>query len=229
MLLYSGKRTHSYEWKELPINEEVIARVEELVEEEEAPEMKRGYPTFTWKQRIIDESDLNINDGIEDEMDINVNNDNNNIEEQGNDDIEEQDNPIPKQELQVNENDNAHEIINEEEPIEEETNYITDESSINDEDNNDNNEDGLDDVHVMDEIPEEAMPIELDNNNEEQGAIKNEEVIVEDVIEDDEYEGVEVELNENGRQRRSCVGQGVERLKMNMEITKEHASVKEQN
>ena len=51
-------------------------------------------------------------------------------------------------------------------------NYINDESSINDEDNNDNNEDGLDDVHVMDEIPEEAMPIEFDNNNKEQGVIK---------------------------------------------------------
>ena len=37
MSLYSGKRMHSYEWKELPIDEEVIARVEELAEEEEAP------------------------------------------------------------------------------------------------------------------------------------------------------------------------------------------------
>ena len=54
-------------------------------------------------------------------------------------------------------------------------------------------------------------------------------MIVEDVIEDDEHEGVEVELNENGRPRRACVGQGVERLKMNMDSTKEYVSVKEQN
>ena len=47
MSLYSGKRIHGYEWRELPIDEEVITRVEELAEEEEAPEMKRGYPIFT--------------------------------------------------------------------------------------------------------------------------------------------------------------------------------------
>ena len=84
MSLYSGKRIHSYEWKELPIDEEVIARVEELAEEEEAPEMKRGHPIFTWKRRIIEESDLNINDAIEDTIDIDVLNNNENIEEQGN-------------------------------------------------------------------------------------------------------------------------------------------------
>ena len=154
MSLYSGKRIHSYEWKELPIDEEVIARVEELAEEEEAPEMKRGYPIFTWKRRIIEESDLNINDAIEDTIDIDVLNEN--IEEQGNE--------IPEQELEVNENENVNEIINDEEPIQEETNYVTDESSINNE--NDSEEDGLDDMHVMDEIPEETIMENNDDNND---------------------------------------------------------------
>ena len=40
MLIYSGNRIHSYEWKELTIDEEVIQRVIDLAEEEEAPEMK---------------------------------------------------------------------------------------------------------------------------------------------------------------------------------------------
>ena len=55
MSLYSGNHIHSYEWKELPIDEETITRVEELAENEEAPEMKRGYPVFTWKQRFIND------------------------------------------------------------------------------------------------------------------------------------------------------------------------------
>jgi len=45
--LYSGKRIHSYEWKELSIDEEVVDRVEEIAVNEEATEMKRGYPIFT--------------------------------------------------------------------------------------------------------------------------------------------------------------------------------------
>ena len=227
MSLYSGKRIHSYEWKELPIDEEVIARVEELAEEEEAPEMKRGYPIFTWKQRFIDEPNLNVNDAIEDTIDIDMNNDNDNIEVEGNNEFEIENNAIPEQELEVNEDDIVNDIVNDEEPVQEETNYITDESSINDD--NDNNEDGLDDIHVMDEIPEEAMQVENDDNNEEQGASETEEIIIEDVIDGDEEEGIEVELNDNGRPKRACAGQGVERLEMNMDNTKEYATVKEQN
>ena len=219
MSLYSGKRIHSYEWKELPIDEEVIARVEELAEEEEAPEMKRGYPIFTWKQRFIEEPDLNVNDAIEDVMDIDVNN-GNDVEVQGNNNIEIENNAIPEQELEINENEIVNDIVNDEEPVQEETNYITDESSTNDD--NEDNEDGLDDIHVMNEIPEEAIPVENDNNNEEQEAS-------EIVTEGDEDEGMEVELNDNGRPRRACVGQGVERLEMNMDNTKEYASVKDQN
>ena len=220
MSLYSGKRIHSYEWKELPIDEEVITRVEELAEKEEAPEMKRGYPIFTWKQRIIDGSDLNINDAIEDIIDIEVIENNENNEE-------EQENEIPEQELEINENEIEDNIVNDEEPIQEETNYITDESSINDGENEDS-EDGLDDTHVMDEISEEAVFENDDENHEKQGAAENEEIIAEDVIEGDGDENIEIELSDSGRPRRTCVGQGVERLEMNMDNTKEYASVKDQ-
>ena len=84
MSLYSGKRIHSYEWKEIPIDEEVIQRVEELAMEEEATEMKRGYPVFTWKRRFLDDPELNVNDADDDNrseilpgdnLDDNINND----------------------------------------------------------------------------------------------------------------------------------------------------------
>ena len=221
MSLYSGKRIHSYEWKEVPIDDDVIARVEELAEEEEAPEMKRGYPIFTWKQRLLDDPDLNVNDVIDDVVPTNNgNNDINNELEI----IEE----IPDQEIEIAEQEN--EIVNDDEP--EETNYITDEGSVMEEneenDDIDNSGDGLDDLHVMDEEPEmQTLPV-IEEINEEQGADENE-IIVKDVLEGDEDEGIEVELNESGRPRRACVGQGVERLVMNMDNNKEYASVKDQN
>ena len=47
MSLYSGKRVHSYNWTDLPIDNDVIHRVEELAKEEEAAIMTKGYPVFT--------------------------------------------------------------------------------------------------------------------------------------------------------------------------------------
>ena len=220
MSLYSGKRIHSYEWKELPIDEEVIARVEELAEEEEAPEMKRGYPTFTWKQRFIDEPDLNINDAIEDEVQVETNNDEVNIDEE-NENNDEEENEIPDQELILDDNEDVNEIINDGEPAQEETNYVSDESSINNDNEEEESDNGdLDDIHVMNEVPEEEVIVEEDDRQE---AIENEEVIAENEIE------VEVESNANSRPRRACVGQGVERLEMSMDNNKEYASVKEKN
>ena len=66
MSLYSGKRVHSYNWKELPIDDDVNDRVEELASKEGATEMQRGYPTFVWKQRELDMMDLNETDAVED-------------------------------------------------------------------------------------------------------------------------------------------------------------------
>ena len=48
MSLYTGKRIHGYKWKELPIDEYVIDRVETLAEEEKQPIMKGGMPIFEW-------------------------------------------------------------------------------------------------------------------------------------------------------------------------------------
>jgi len=69
MSLYSGKRNYSYEWKELPIDEDVMDRVEEIATNEEATEMKRGYPIFTWKHRIVN-SEVNMTDDVDGNMNI---------------------------------------------------------------------------------------------------------------------------------------------------------------
>ena len=46
MSLYSGKRIHGYKWEALPIDEHIIARVEQLAEAEEQPIMNRSMPCF---------------------------------------------------------------------------------------------------------------------------------------------------------------------------------------
>ena len=65
----------------------------------------------------------------------------------------------------------------------------------------------------MDEIPEEVVLPDSDNN-EDEGATKNDnidEVQIEDIIEE-EGEEIEVELNNSGRPKRECVGKGVGQL-----------------
>ena len=48
MSLHSGKQIHSKKWTELPIDQEVIDRVEELGADEGQPEMQLGQPIFEW-------------------------------------------------------------------------------------------------------------------------------------------------------------------------------------
>ena len=77
MSLCTGKRLHSYEWDELPIDEEVIARVEELATEKDAPLMDDGYPMLEWAPGvpIIDEVDAEPaaqEQIIEENNDINI-------------------------------------------------------------------------------------------------------------------------------------------------------------
>ena len=46
MSLHTGKRLHAYEWEELPIDDEVINRVEELAGNQKV--MTDKYPQFEW-------------------------------------------------------------------------------------------------------------------------------------------------------------------------------------
>ena len=48
MSLYSGMRIYGYKWKELPIDEYVLARVEELAEAQNQPLMYNGVLNFEW-------------------------------------------------------------------------------------------------------------------------------------------------------------------------------------
>ena len=130
MSLYSGKRIHSYEWKELPIDEDVIDRVEELAETEEAPEMKRGYLIFTWKQRVLHDLELIDEDRIIDdtselEEQINEAEDENVMDNNNNDEGE--------QVIVINDKEDEGHIIFEENKRE--NNYVTDEGSIMNEQN----------------------------------------------------------------------------------------------
>ena len=49
MSLESGRRIHSFVWRELPISDYVIGRVQELAESEDAPSLDGdGCPIFKW-------------------------------------------------------------------------------------------------------------------------------------------------------------------------------------
>ena len=54
MSLYSGKRSHSYGWDELPIYNEVIARVEELATLDNESTMVNYYSVFTCTKRGLE-------------------------------------------------------------------------------------------------------------------------------------------------------------------------------
>ena len=57
MSLYTGKQLHSYNWQELPIDDETINRVEDLAKDEKAKQLSDKYPAFEWVPgiSIIDE------------------------------------------------------------------------------------------------------------------------------------------------------------------------------
>ena len=49
MNLTSGKKVNCFKWEELPIDDEVISRVNKLAKDENQPEMEIGYPDFEWE------------------------------------------------------------------------------------------------------------------------------------------------------------------------------------
>ena len=59
MSLHTGKRIHGYHWKELPVDEYVIERVESLAKNEDQPIMHNGYPHFEWAPNLPISDDLN--------------------------------------------------------------------------------------------------------------------------------------------------------------------------
>ena len=70
MSLYTGNKIHAFRWKELPVHDDVINRVEELAEIEKQPKMSNRVPLFEWSPGVE----------IVNEDQENIENNNNNIE-----------------------------------------------------------------------------------------------------------------------------------------------------
>ena len=64
MSLYTGKKLHAYVWTELPIDEDVIERVEYLANKENQPYHMDDHPIFEWSPGVaIDEDEEDERDG----------------------------------------------------------------------------------------------------------------------------------------------------------------------
>ena len=86
MNLYTAKKLHSYNWQELPIDNENISRIEELVQEEKVKRLTDTYPMFKWVRGvpIIDKLLPNVNENNNEEYhNENEINDNEDIANQG--------------------------------------------------------------------------------------------------------------------------------------------------
>ena len=210
MSLFTGKKIHSYKWEELPITDEVIARVEELATIEKQPKMNNGLPIFEWEPGfpITDDHEhdnndegevpeIDIIDDLQDDVQDAHHNNNEGVSHIiSDDDFEDYNSTHSEEEVyEINENNDG---LNENVDILLENNLVenNDASSIiheqekeNDEMTNDND----------DETP--------NNNNDDNdyGATQN----------DEDNEHVENEQHEdvvNERPQRSNAGQGVQRL-----------------
>ena len=53
MSLYTGKKVHTFGWKELPIHDDVTKRVEEPAEQENQPKMVDRTPLFEWRHKTV--------------------------------------------------------------------------------------------------------------------------------------------------------------------------------
>ena len=214
MSLYSGEWIHSNEWKELPIDGEVVSIVEELAEAEEAPKIKHGYPIFTWKQYFLDDPELSINDAIEVNLPIKMYNDwdiDNDLEKNVGDanNINEDRNKIPSQEFKLENNKNN--LLIDGEPIQDETNYITDGGTINGKNSvQDKRDSHFDGAHVMDEIPEENVADIYWDHHEKETMYYGAEEIMNENIENCEDDNLDIESNSSRGLIQKCASKGIE-------------------
>ena len=90
MSLITGKKLHAFKWAELPINEEVIERVDDLVRKEKQPILSNGTVIIEWgisNERHNSDEHENETDNIEEpppaETDIGIINDKDQSTENG--------------------------------------------------------------------------------------------------------------------------------------------------
>jgi hypothetical protein len=202
MSLYTRKRLHSYEWDELPIDDEVIKRVEELGDEDNAPNMGDGYPMFEWTPGtpIIDE--VTEEENVEDVEEIAENGD---IEqEEYNEELE-----------------SINEHVSEDDQIEEEQLESDMENSDDHADDSSNDTPIIIDNPDIDDIDNQIQEvIEIEDEEE----ITNEADEIMNEVDGNDVEESVMEGNVNQRPRRAAAGAGVERLEMSFG-GKEYASI----
>ena len=207
MSLYTGQKIHAYSWHELPIHDDVIARVEELAEIESQPKLVDRSPLFEWAPgvEILDEEEeINVDPQLEDAEPINIDEQH----EGGNvitDDEEEEDDykSQSNQEQEETEIDEVNHEHDEEEDI-----FL----------NGENNVEQDDEVEVSGESQERQIEAEI---QERQIEAESEERLEDDQTQErhDNYE------NGGRRSQRSNAGTGVQRFeprfgKKSYEITR---------
>ena len=187
MSLYTGKKLHAYVWKELPIDEDVIERVEYLATKEKQPYHMDNNPIFEWSPGIAIEEDSNDEDtGVEQEPQA--------VELEVIDDEE-------YEEPEEQETRNNRYITDDKTVLHEESGR--EESDIDEVINNMENVDNqIDDI--MNDINQSRYHVEESDKNDISGDNEPEDIILDDLGESQE----EIET----RPRRANAGLGVQRI-----------------
>jgi hypothetical protein len=225
MSLHTGKKLHSYEWEELPIDDDVIARVEELAREQDAPIMTDGYPMFEWMPGvpILDEVlPPTLDDAPDgDNADAIILNDN----------VEEPINDLNLENVQVDDDmgDHNNDIIDDDVNV---GRYVTEDESLHAEDTDDDEGDDKlapemnSDTNVIlvtiDEHDDESMTDDVPNapeHNEHDNTENEANIPAIDDTEDDTNSSrgnadIEEGTSSSGRPRRAAADAGIERLTM---------------
>ena len=189
MSLISGKRIHGYLRKELPIDVEVIDRVEELATKQKQSKLVNRSPLFEWSPgEIINDELVQEEEFLHEEID----------------EIEERDECKERE----NENHQIDDVVQVEEMI------VTDDKSIEVE--GDDNENGSisNDIVLTSVIEEEQESDESDDKDIEIIVTEENEETVEKQVDIDIDNFATSDIENAERPRRSNAGNGVERLPM---------------
>ena len=185
----------------------MIARVEELVEEEDALKMTDGYLMLEWMPGVLvtDDHDENVNADNNNENDDNESNSSQEGSDDNNDDNNEGDN---KQNIFANQ-------------IEEENNYITEEEETDVSTDNEDQEEEDDDSSSSTSLEEDGNALDTIQKEEEEGAVFDEEMI----RSDDKGIGIQEDFGSpyikpstrsetSSRPIRENAGKGIDRIEM---------------
>ena len=195
MSLESGRKLHGYKWQELPMDEWVIRRVEELATEEGQPYLVDKTPIFEWSPGNV------ILDYQEEEVPVEKDAVEDNEEREINENANDEENDIPAVTDESNDEDS-----DDEEEVENAT--MNEHAVENDVENENDNGIEVQEDAQAEEYPDEAF-IQADNDDEAT------DVPIE-AHEDDAHDMIQEEESEPNvrRSSRGNKGQGVERLEM---------------